>query len=446
MSDGDRVERDARLGPPRGTVRPVGGRKRIAVLKPEVGVKGGFERVVDRVEARLRADGHDVSRITRDLSAVGHRPYGVDVGGEAWAAAPEYFRYLAGVEAFDAVPTRRFDAVISTQPPSTTHRHPRHLSLFFHHHRAYYDLEDLWIASGYAPDAELHRQAGARIRALDAPRFDAVRWFAAGSETVRRRLARFNGIDRTSLFHAGIGIDVAPGPGPGRSHDRPARDGPVLCVGRLELPKRPELFVAALRRLPHVRGVIVGSGGRAAWVRAVDHRLSRRGVDLDAVDETALWCSPGIPDAPTPAGHASNVEQLGRVGDAALTHLLATTPCVVAPALDEDYGLTAIEAMAHGAPVVVCRDGGGLADLVDHEVDGLVVEPTGAAIAAAVERIIIDADLAARLAEGGRARAAEATWDRADDAIRLALAITFEEADAEPAAPAAPTTAPSGAT
>ena len=412
-------------------VTGVGTGRRIALLKPDFGVSGGFESVVDRVEARLRGDGHEVNRITRHLPSLPRRPYGIDVPDEIWAAAPEYFRYLASVEAFDAISTRRFDAVISTQPPSFTHRHPRHLSLFFHHHRVYYDLEDVWIAAGMAADPDLHREAGARIRALDAPRLEAVRWFAAGSETVRRRLARFNGIDRTSLFHAGIGLGMGPVATPGPEPDRPARNGPVLCVGRLELPKRPELFVAGLRRLPHVRATVVGSGGRAAWVRAVDHRLAQTGVDLDAVDETALWCSRGDVEAPAPASWTSNVELAGRVDDDALVRLFATTPCVVAPALDEDYGLTAIEAMAHGAPVVVCRDGGGLADLVTHEVDGLVVEPTGAAIAAAVERILTDPDLAATLAAGGRARAAETAWDRADDEIRLALAITLDEAEPE---------------
>jgi glycosyltransferase involved in cell wall biosynthesis len=407
--------------------------RRIAVLKPDVGVAGGFERVATRVEATLRADGHDVTRLTVDLPwDPVPRVFGADVSVESWWSSPEYFRYLAGVEEFDRVVTRRFDAVISTQPPSTTHRHPRHLALFFHHHRVFYDLEDVWIAGGFAPDPDLHRRAGERIRALDQPRFDAVRWFAAGSETVRRRLGRFNGIDRVSLFHAGIAIGGTVAAAARRAAAGDRRDGPVLCVGRLEFPKRPELLVAAMRRLPSVPAVLVGSGGRTEWVRAVDHRLAQPGTDLDAVDETALWCcraDAALESGAAPDAWTSNVALAGRVDDATLEGLYATTPCVVAPALDEDYGLTAIEAMAHGAPVVVCEDGGGRADLVEDEVDGLVVAPTGAAIAAAVERILTDADLAAHLAAGARRRAATTTWARADDQIRAALAITFDEAD-----------------
>ena len=88
---------------------------------------------------------------------------GVAVSDDVWRAAPEYFRYLAGVEAFDDLGTDGFDLVISTQPPSFTHRHRRHLSLFFHHHRVFYDLEEVWLAGGFAPDPDLHRRAGERI-------------------------------------------------------------------------------------------------------------------------------------------------------------------------------------------------------------------------------------------------------------------------------------------
>jgi len=61
----------------------------------------------------------------------------------------------------------------------------------------------------------------------------------------------------------------------------------------------------------------------------------------------------------------------------------------------------------------VCRDGGGLVDTVTDGVNGFVVEPTGKAIAEAVDRLRQDPGLAASLSDGALAAAAEYTWSRA---------------------------------
>ena len=60
--------------------------------------------------------------------------------------------------------------------------------------------------------------------------------------------------------------------------------------------------------------------------------------------------------------------------------------CAVAPAYLEDYGITAVEAMAYGLPLIVCEDGGGLPWFVEDGVTGFVVEPTGRAIAEAMTK------------------------------------------------------------
>ncbi|MBI2709210.1 MAG: glycosyltransferase family 4 protein [Actinobacteria bacterium] len=404
------------MSSPRRRTRP----RRIALLKPDFGVHGGFERVVDRVEATLRRDGHDVTRMGVEVDSLRYRRTGPSVPEELWAGAPEYARYLASVAAFRRIDTRLYDAVVSTQPPSFAASHPRHLALFFHHHRVFYDLEEPYLAAGFAADPGLHRRAAEQVRRLDQPLLDSVTWFLAGSERVRARLAAFNGIDRVSLFQAGVGVGdrpLPPSPVPPA-----ARRGAVLCVSRHEFPKRTELFVLAMKHLPGVAAVVVGSGGRLPWVRALDHRLSQPGVDLADVDPVGVWRTTAAGPPPAPGRGATNVELLGRTDDATLERLYAEAPCLVAPAYDEDYGLTALEAMRHGTPVVVCDDGGGLATLVDHEIDGLVVAPDGAAIAAAVDRILTDTDLAASLAAAGRAKAARITWARADEQLRDGLA------------------------
>lgn len=394
---------------------------RIAVLKPDFGVSGGFERVVGRVEGFLRADGHDVTRHQVVMAPARRSVNGLSVPSDVWDAVPEFFPYVAGRAAFDRIDTRSYDLVLSTQPPSFSHRHPRHLALFYHHHRVFYDLEATYLAAGFAADADVHLRAGEIVRELDQPRLDAVTHFLVPSNAVAERLRTFNQITATSPFLAGVGI------GDEVSRDvRPTGTGPVLCVGRHEFPKRAELVVAAAHLLRQQRFSIVGSGGRMPWARSLDHRLATGQVDPSALGDADLWCNTGQGAPHVPDGHRATIDFAGWVTDDDLAARYHDAPCVVAPALDEDYGLTAIEAMNHGRPLVVCSDGGGLAELVTHEVTGLVVEPTATAIAAAVARLTDDPDMATELGENGRRRASQLTWDAAATQLRAGIEATMD--------------------
>lgn len=72
------------------------------------------------------------------------------------------------------------------------------------------------------------------------------------------------------------------------------------------------------------------------------------------------------------------------------------------------------EAMAIGLPVVAARIGM-LPEIVQHNVSGLVVEPTEDDIAAALDRLCSDSELRRRLGEGAR-RAAVERFDMAGQA------------------------------
>jgi glycosyltransferase involved in cell wall biosynthesis len=77
--------------------------------------------------------------------------------------------------------------------------------------------------------------------------------------------------------------------------------------------------------------------------------------------------------------------------------------------------------MAHGKPVVATSVGG-LLDLVVDGETGLFVPPRDpAALRAALERLLADAELRRRLGEAGRARVAELCgWERVIDATLAA--------------------------
>ena len=380
---------------------------RIVVAKPDFGVTGGFERVLDRVRDHLRAGGHHVVDRSVRVAELGRTPYGLEVPDHVWDRIPEYFRYLAMVEAFGRLPVDDADVVLSTQPPSFAVEHPAVVALFYHHLRIAYDLSDVYVRAGFE-DPALHAFAAERIRAVDAPSLDRVAAFLAGSREVMDRLATYNGrTDGVRLFLAGADVepttDVEP---PGR--------GPALCVSRSEFPKRTELFVVAAHHLPDHPFVLVGDGGRLPFARALDARL-RSGLDPASLDDTDIWCNRGLPE-PGRTDGSSRTTFAGRLDDRDLDRAYRTAGCVVAPAFREDYGLTVLEAHARGRPVIVCRDGGGLVDLVEDGVTGLVVEPTGPAVADAVRRLRDDPGLAAAMGDAGRDALARYRWS---DALAL---------------------------
>ncbi len=96
---------------------------------------------------------------------------------------------------------------------------------------------------------------------------------------------------------------------------------------------------------------------------------------------------------------------------------------VVCPSRREGYGVVAREAMAFGRPVVATAVGG-LADAVEDGVTGLLVPPRDpAALRAALERLLGDAELRQRLGAAAREHARERfSWDAATAATMRAYA------------------------
>jgi glycosyltransferase involved in cell wall biosynthesis len=58
--------------------------------------------------------------------------------------------------------------------------------------------------------------------------------------------------------------------------------------------------------------------------------------------------------------------------------------------------------MLSGKPVLVTNDSGGAAELIEHDRDGLVVEPEAKAIAASLDQLYEDRARTRRMGEKGR--------------------------------------------
>lgn len=168
---------------------------------------------------------------------------------------------------------------------------------------------------------------------------------------------------------------------------------PFLATVPAELPERPQaLFVGVLERYKNVDGLA------AAW-RVVARRLPDarlrvvgRGSLVGPVEELLRE----LPDrvAWSPALPAE-----------AIAGELDRATVLVLPSRSEGMGRVVVEAFARARPVVAA-DVGGIRDLVEDEVNGLLVDPADtSAVAAALVRVLADRELAERLGRAGHARA-----------------------------------------
>lgn len=113
--------------------------------------------------------------------------------------------------------------------------------------------------------------------------------------------------------------------------------------------------------------------------------------------------------ATLPSGPA---RRTGYLPDDETAALVARAAVLVHPALEEGFGLTPLEAMAAGTPVIAARVGA-IPEVVGNAAE-LIENPTDAAEwAAAMDRVLHDTSLRENLVSRGRAIAATHTWDRA---------------------------------
>ncbi len=207
---------------------------------------------------------------------------------------------------------------------------------------------------------------------------------AAVSEQNSESLARL-GRETDAVIHPGVEMVDLAGSG--------AAESDILFVGRLVPTKNVGLLINATAKLTadglEPRVLIVGGGpSREGW-----ERLAR---DL------------GLRDLVTFTGP---IEDEGR-----LMATLSSTRVLALPSVREGFGMIALEAAAHGVPVVtVDHERNAARHLIDHGVTGLSVPPDPTSFAEALESILGDEERRLRLSRGAFKSARYATWDRAVD-------------------------------
>jgi glycosyltransferase involved in cell wall biosynthesis len=161
----------------------------------------------------------------------------------------------------------------------------------------------------------------------------------------------------------------------------------VLFVGRLVYEKGVHVLVNAIPKVlekVNAKTVIVGNGYMKEQISGIVKGLG--------IDQKVMFT--------------------GFVDDETLRRLQTCADVSVVPSLFEPFGIVALEAMAAKSPVVV-SDTGGLAEIVDHDVDGIKVYPNNPdSLAWGITRVLTDERNANRLRSNAYKKIQEKyNWD-----------------------------------
>jgi glycosyltransferase involved in cell wall biosynthesis len=201
------------------------------------------------------------------------------------------------------------------------------------------------------------------------------------SESAKADIVRFLGVpsDRVDVTYLGPGIadDVAPAPEDELRNRFDLGDGPVVLSVSAKRPhKNLERLFAAIER---VDAVLLVTGYATPFETELRQKAGKR------------------------------VRVAGWVSDEALAGLYDLSTCLAFPSLAEGFGLPVLEAMRRGLPVV-CSNASSLPEVAGDA--AIYFDPTDTeAMASALQHVLSDAELRARLTAAGRRQAERFSWE-----------------------------------
>ncbi len=186
------------------------------------------------------------------------------------------------------------------------------------------------------------------VRMWDKLAADRVDEFIANSETVKKRISKYYRRDSTIIY-------------------------PPVEIDKFSIAEKPKdqenFFLAGSRLTPYKRLDIVIEAFKKSGQNL---KIFGDGVDRKRLEEISRGYE--------------NIEFLGRISDEDLIKMYQTCQAYIHPQI-EDFGITVVEAMACGIPVIAFGQGGATETIKDGETGLFFYEQTPEAILEAVEKL-----------------------------------------------------------
>lgn len=271
--------------------------------------------------------------------------------------------YLARISTADF---SGFDISITLQPDSHCIRHRNHIIYFQHHIKQYYDLfwQSFKQKKGirkkivYLLLTLIYRLADSIYLTPNLKRSRII----VNSQTVGTRLKKYNRISNFSIIHPGCNmveaISQAQSTTLSESHKKNERFF-ILAFSRLNvIQKGIDVIIKTAQFMPDYDFVIAGPYD----------------TTIETIDGQTL---------------PSNVQLIVKeLSEQEKAELFSNCDVFLAPYIQEDFGITPLEANAYGKPVVYCDDSGEIVEIQKHKDTGFMCRRIPQEIAKGIEYCI----------------------------------------------------------
>ena len=291
-----------------------------AIFHDYFGTIGGGEKVVIALAKLLNAD-----IITTDIDSVNKLDTEVDVRSLGHTPTiPPLKQIYATKKFYSSDFSNDYDFFIFSGSWSHYAAHNHHPNMWYCHTpvRAFYDLYDTFLHRQDVISQQAFRLWVHGHRWMDQRSVNNIDQLVTNSKNSQKRIEKY--------YHRTADIIYPP---VNVSKFRYKEYGDFwLSVNRLYPERRIELQINAFRETPDEKLIIVGGHAKG------DHSKKYAENIIN-----------GLPQ---------NVKILGEIPEKELIDLYARCKGLICTAIDEDFGLTPVEAMASGKPVIAVNEGG----------------------------------------------------------------------------------------
>jgi len=185
---------------------------------------------------------------------------------------------------------------------------------------------------------------------IDTVALNTSKRIYTNSLEVQSRLTKFNGVSSEVLYPPLLNPE---------NYKFQSQNNEILCIGRIESHKRPDLFIESLALAKtEVKLRFLGKASDPVFAKTLNNLIS----DLKLSERVSFenrWVS-----------EQEKIEKL--------SNCLAL---IYAPIKEDSYGYPSLEASYSFKPIITTTDSGGVLELVLHDFNGWIVEPSALEIA-----------------------------------------------------------------